>query len=79
MPCGLEPVDRPFLRRGDVQAVEEPLLIFTRSPVYAPPAKSLRGLDGPDDRQVVQLGEREVPVVLGGHGHDRAGAVPAST
>ena len=49
----LEPVDGAGLGRGDVEAVRKPLLIFTPSPVYAPPpfgVPVLGRLDGAHDR-----------------------------
>ena len=50
-------------------------LIAGPSPVNALPSKPVGRLHGADDRQVEDLGELPVALVLAGHRHDRAGAV----
>src|SRR5690606_22671766 len=73
------PLDDAALGLVDVQAVEVDLVVgaVDGRPVarvgLALPA--LGRLDGADDRQVEDLGEGPVPLVLAGDGHDGAGAV----
>src|SRR5262249_45845644 len=72
---GLQPVDDLALGIGDAQAVQEGTVdggAFT-DVGFALPA--LRWLDGADDRQVENLGEIPVALVLTGDGHDGRGAV----
>ena len=60
-------------RRGRLSLA---LLMAGPSPVKALPSKPSAALHRADDRQAVRLGEVPVPLVLAGHRHDRAGAVP---
>jgi hypothetical protein len=61
---------------GDAQAVEEsPEFTQMPSPVSTRPRRSSPPADHLDDRQVELLRELPVALVVGGHGHDGAGAV----
>ena len=70
-----EPFGRPFLRRVDVEAVEETAVDLRAGPGPGLAREVVGGRDGADDRQVVGDGEVVVALVLGGDGHDRPGAV----
>ena len=73
--CLLQPFDRFLFCVGDVQAVK-------KTTVHSRPVAEIRfavkvggRLDGANDGQLERLGEVPVPLVLSGHGHDRARAV----
>ena len=75
----LEPFDRVRLRRLDVEPVQEAtvdLLAFTgvRTATVGVPIR--RWLHGAHDGKAVDLGEGPVPLILGRHSHNGAGAVP---
>ena len=76
-----QPVDDPGCSLGRRQSaelarVDEPLALGVRGEgAFRLVGAAVGGLDDAHHRQPVPLRKREVTLVVGGHGHDRAGAV----
>jgi hypothetical protein len=73
----LEEGRRPALRLVDVEAVQEARVDLGAAPRPRAALEVVRRLDRPHDLEPMDLGEVEVPLVLGRHGHDRPGPVAA--
>ena len=70
-----EELDRHTLGGRDVEPVEETAVDLETVARVGPSGEAFGRFDGANYGQAVRLGEREVALVLGGHGHDRPGAV----